>query len=279
MKRVDFLYYLTMFQDFLTSCLQFFRRNIIKICVLLILSQVIHPFDDRNLIYIARTEDYAKCGFPDGSYFEFKSRYKWLFYAEMIPHAQTMTYFDARYKYVDRYSRVQENIGFIGNGVNPHSACQLAGKIGEVAFSADAFQDNKGRWHQFVRTDEHGRITEIKKYPKKIATTSDNQEVVMREFLKKNYLFANSYSFIFPLDASANSLLFEQPLTAFNHPSLPSDTVLYVYQSTSSDSGKTWTNPVITAKAKLFEIGKETTKQSWSAAVKDCYVRSIGGKC
>ncbi len=42
-------------------------------------------------------------------------------------------------------------------------------------------------------------------------------------------------------------------------------TVLYVYQSLSSGNGKTWSPPVITKDAKLFEIGKLVTEQSWSA--------------
>jgi len=63
-------------------------------------------------------------------------------------------------------------------------------------------------------------------------------------------------------------LFYEIALSTYkdeNGNSLPNGKIVAVYQSTSTDEGKTWSDPIITKDAKIYELGKSTLEQSFIA--------------
>jgi hypothetical protein len=212
-------------------------------------------------IYIPRTSEHFKCKFPDGSYTEYKKREKWYFYAEVLPEAKTYGSLDLSLNYIDTEGNTHHYVGT----KNPN--CVGVGKRNGRVFWVGGFENLKG---QFVHFDNDlnpaGLVApRYQNTPKEISAIADQTSDIHR-FLNKEFLDDESRALILPLH-NDHTLLFEQPLTAFKHPSIPSRTVLYVYQSISTDYGKTWSPPVITKDAKLFEIGRLLTEQSWSPKV------------
>jgi hypothetical protein len=69
---------------------------------------------------------------------------------------------------------------------------------------------------------------------------------------------SSNFSFVAPIDGT---LINEQPI----HDSKAGFVVRAVYQSISQDGGKTWSKPIITPYARIFEIGRELEDQSFVA--------------
>jgi hypothetical protein len=212
-------------------------------------------------VYIPRTKVHFKCLFPDGSYTEYKEREKWYFYATPIPHAQDRAYLDFEKKYVDTKRKSHKYIG------TEDTRCIGVGKRDGRIFFDNGFEDLRGNLVHFNGDRNTIGISapDIKMFPKGIPTRV-NQSPEIRQFMQSEFLYAN-ISYVIPLE-QLDQLLFEEALTALEHPSVPYNTVQFVYQSISTDYGKTWSAPIITKDAKLFEIGRLLTEQSWSAKVK-----------
>jgi hypothetical protein len=240
----------------ITSMKQFFK-NTLNVIALLCTSGFISAAE----VYIPRTKVHFKCLFPDGSYTEYKEREKWYFYATPIPHAQDRAPLDSVMKYIDTKGKTHKYMG------TWDSRCIGVGKRDGRFFSRSGFQDLQGNFAHFDISDNAKGVVspDFEKFAKRIPATPD-QSPEARQFMQSEFLYADIH-YVVPLKHH-NHLLFEEALTAFKHTSIQSETVLYVYQSTSSDYGKTWSAPIITKDAKLFEIGRLLTEQSWSAKVK-----------
>jgi hypothetical protein len=238
---------------------------------------------DRYQPYFIKTKQHVFCNFKDGSYFEYKKRKKDFLIAKLLPHVQSSEDLDEYRFYKDQYKKVRKDLGFIGGSLHKgdgdlvylsayasvnSQACISVGKRNGQAFTTEAFQDQSGRWRFFLKNiGGEKKEVDIESVPLPLPVSSVNQAPEKRDFLKKNSLFVASDLFFILPDEGQNALFAEQPLTALNHPVALHDTVLFVHQSVSNNMGKTWSEPVITTQAKLFEIGKEVTKQSWSARV------------
>jgi hypothetical protein len=227
--------------------------------VVIALLFTVHGFswDD---IYINRTKEHYKCLFPDGSYTESKETYKWLFYAEIFPHAQSRTGGSTERKYVNSSGKS------FSQTANDNSYCEGVGKKDGRLISRDAFEDGQGKLVK-LSDDVMPGIPSWRSLPRTIPTSLD-QNAEVREFTKREFLYAGARWHISVLSPNAKHLLAEQPLTALDHPTVLFNTVLYVYQTESNDFGATWTQPVITKEAKLFEMGKTLMNQSWAPKLK-----------
>jgi hypothetical protein len=212
-------------------------------------------------VYIPRTKVHFKCLFSDGSYTEYKEREKWYFYATPIPHAQDRARLDSERKYVDSKKKAHKYIGT----VDPD--CIGVGKRHGRLFFVNGFEDLQRNIVHFDGDRNAIGIypPDFKDFPKEIPGSPD-QKPEIRQFMKTEFLYAD-ISYVIPL-SNHDHLLFEEALTALKHPTVPYGTVQFVYQSISTDYGKTWSTPIITKDAKLFEIGRLLTEQSWSAKVK-----------
>ena len=247
------------------------RRYLILAAAIAGIAAILHIGDDGVEVYIPRTLLHYKCHFPDGSYTEYKERYKWYFYLEALPViVNTRGNLDSISKYVDPQGKIDDE-----GLASDNSDCIGIGKRNGRLFSRSGFENADGQWvahsSRFNGTEGWGRWEDFPKVlsrhlPKSLGQPfgeagppTENQE-----FLKNEYLSTGNGTYVLPLE-NDSTFLFEQALTAREHPGSPFRTILYVYQSLSTDNGKTWSPPVITKDAKLFEIGKLITEQSWSA--------------
>jgi hypothetical protein len=144
--------------------------------------------------------------------------------------------------------------------------CEGIGKREGRIFWEGGFENLKG---DFVHFDEHFNLKGVRaprweNFPKAIPGSTE-QTPEIRSFMRKESLYAQN-RYVIPL-GNDESLLFEQALTASENSLAPARTVLYVYQSISNDYGKTWSTPILTKEAKLFEVGRLLTEQSWSPKV------------
>jgi hypothetical protein len=187
-------------------------------------------------ISIPRTNVHFKCKFPDGSYTEFKEIEQWFFWAEIIPHAQTSGSSSSTMKYVDSKGKTHKNVG------TRDETCVGVGKRNGRIFFDGGFENLKGELVHFNPPSQIKGVISPRweVFPKEIPG-SPSQTPEIRSFMLKEALYGH-ISLIIPLSTD-QSLLFEQPLTALNHPSIPFNTVQYVYQSISTDYGKTWPPP------------------------------------
>jgi hypothetical protein len=240
----------------------------------LILGFTVHGFswDD---IYIWRTREHTKCKFPDGSFTEYKTTYKWLFYAAPIPHAQSRKEGETIRRYVDADGVSHQEIALYGGG-----DCRGIGKKDGRFVSRAVFENKKGKLIRLA--DEVGTdVPSWKTLPKPIPVGTVDQDKEIQKFMNDEFLFAGEW-YISILPGADSHLLVEQPFTSLNHPSIPHDVVRYVYQAESIDFGKTWSIPKITTEAKFFEIGKPLDKQSWAPKIEkitgDFVPRWLDGK-
>lgn len=248
------------------------RRYLLIAAGLFGLATIVHFGDDGVEVYIPRTLLHYKCHFPDGSYTEYQERYKWYFYLEALPViVNTRDDLDYKGKYVEANGKAHEYIGRGEHGSN----CIGIGKRNGRLFSVHGFEntegqlvdhssrfngkEGRGHWEDFPQGLSHYLPKSLFHPDGDSGPPTENQK-----FLEKEHLYTGNGTYVLPI-GNDNSLLFEQALTALEHPTVPFRTVLYVYQSLSTDNGKTWSPPVITKDAKLFEIGKLVTEQSWSA--------------
>ena len=249
------------------------RRYLLLAATIAGLATIVHFGDDGVEIYIPRTLVHYKCHFPDGSYTEYKKRYKWYFYLEALPViVNTRGNLDFNKKYVDAKGRTHQYVGTGESG----SDCIGIGKRNGRLFWVYGFENSKGqmvhfdpyfnakdviapRWEDFPNGLSHHHPKSLRYPDGDAGPPTENQK-----FLEKEHLYTGDGTYVLPI-GNDTTYLFEQALTALKHPTVPMGTVLYVYQSLSSGNGKTWSPPVITKDAKLFEIGKLVTEQSWSA--------------
>lgn len=212
-------------------------------------------------VYLPRTDVHLKCQFSDGSYTEYKRREKWMFYAEVIPHAQTYAGLDESWSYVDVAGHRQQSVG-------PRAEhCQSVGKRNGRLFYDGGFENSGGKFVDYGSASRSQAVAPPwQKLPQAVPAAVADQTAVVREVMTREFLSGGYPAQIVPLNVSGdNELLFEQPLTAsYMHHAVPLGTVLFVYQSTSSDYGQSWSVPVITKDSKLFEIGRKVGEQSWS---------------
>ena len=204
--------------------------------------------------YLARTRAHIKCKFADGSYIEYKEREKWYFKTGLHPHAQTVAPLDSQLGYVDAEGRRHDDIG------TSELDCLGSGKRDGRVFWRNGFEDTKNRMIKFVFPPAKPDQIAIDTLP------SPSEAPHLRDRLAelKSHEFVHSLrtAMVVPLDE--RQLLLEEPLTTLRHPDYPTNTVLYVLQSMSRDFGRTWTEPVVTNDAKLYEIGRTLKEQSWA---------------
>ncbi|MES2317829.1 MAG: hypothetical protein V4631_10080 [Pseudomonadota bacterium] len=210
--------------------------------------------------YVPRASVHFKCVFSDGSYSEFKQREKWYPQAELTRHGQTTGQLDSKEFYVDPRGKRHEEVG------TSDPECAGVGKPGGRIFWDNGFEDFQHRFiHWSLEANKPGdNAPSLALLPKEFRHAAELR-ADLRAIKEKESLYAEGPRPVIAL--GPQTLLFEQAMTALNHPTAPLGTVLYVYQAISNDYGKTWSTPVLTKDAKLYEIGRLMTAQSWSAKV------------
>lgn len=126
--------------------------------------------------------------------------------------------------------------------------CSKLGLVHGTPVVYHSFLDKNGKWFPFDRI------------PSNVIGAADYGEPGVRELLEKNdvgslYLVA----FVAPV---GREIVYEAPLLAMRSED-PNGTVTAVMQSISRDGGTTWSPPVISRKALIYELGKSTLSQSF----------------
>ncbi len=209
-------------------------------------------------LYLPRTRVHIKCHFADGSYVEYKKREKWLFYAELFPHAQTTGTLDSTLKYVDVKGKIHDNVG------TSELDCLGVGKRDGRVFWRDGFEDLQHRMIYFSFPPAGPGEISIEGMPR--TSRAPRLQLKLAELKAKESVDDSRTPMVVPLNSG--QLLLEQPLTTSDR-SYPFETVVYVLQARSNDFGKTWTEPIITKNAELYEIGRTVKGQSWAPRLQE----------
>ena len=114
------------------------RRYLLLAATIAGLATIVHFGDDGVEIYIPRTLVHYKCHFPDGSYTEYKKRYKWYFYLEALPViVNTRGNLDFNKKYVDAKGRTHQ---YVGTGESGSDCIGIGKRSYSLGTAAGIFQ-------------------------------------------------------------------------------------------------------------------------------------------
>ncbi len=103
-----------------------------------------------------------------------------------------------------------------------------------------------------------------------VGSTPDILSPAMQKIMRDAGIKRSVYNFGYILPIG-DRMLFEQPLFNESLRKVINSVISYdivfaaVYQSFSTDNGKTWSDPIVTTDAKIFEIGKSWLEQSFIA--------------
>lgn len=207
--------------------------------------------------------DVLECKVKSGGTFVLRAKYKWEPLAELMPRdVRTRDYDDGgfRVRYVDerghRSAEAPNGIGYRGGlrDSNAASYCRDVGFLGGLPIVGHNFLLADGTW--FAIGPE--------RWPEKLSLSDSPREQAepYKSQLASRMLRPHA-STIVPV---GDQLAFENSLVDVDpqHKRKDGDrNITAVFQSFSSDNGKTWSDPVITTDAKIFELGKALGEQSW----------------
>ena len=206
-------------------------------------------------------KDVLVCGFLDGSRFILTSRYSYNVLSLIAPIREhehrkgwDIEYEDAK----GRQSSPPSYVHYSGNHSNElRSVCTQAGGVRNgLAMVRFSYLQSSGEWFS-----KKGFPWDQMRIP------SDEKDMRESKFGKAGFLVAPLlFAFIMPLNDGR--LVFEHPLERSRS---TTDRYYYemrfdgVYQAFSADNGKTWSDPVITTDALIFQMGKRWIDQCFVA--------------
>ena len=203
-------------------------------------------------------KDVLVCGFPDGSRFILTSRYDKILFNLNFRSAITeknRTGWGIEYKDANGH-RSDTNAGMHFTRNISVACTEAGGKRNGVAMVGHSFLQQNGEW------------LPIKYFPwEQMRIPSDARDMLESKFGKAGFFDAPLlFGLIRPL--RDGRLVLEQPLES--NPRIGKyfqyDRVFDgVYQSFSTDNGKTWSDPVITTDALIFQMGKRWINQCFVA--------------
>lgn len=222
--------------------------------------------------------DVLKCGLPDGSKFVLRSEYDWNWIPLPAIHSSRVTnrksWTPDFFNTAGRKSNVPASVTYRGKE-NPNElkeVCSHFGMLNGIPLAPFTFLFKSGNW-----TPSNGFPWEKLSLRVDKETDSTSGEVNLdrltpsiRAMMDKAGIGGSAFRFGFI--APQNGLwVYEQPLYGKQWRraggSKSSYDVIFdaVYQSFATDNGKTWSDPIVTTDAKIFEIGKSWLQQSFIA--------------
>jgi hypothetical protein len=200
-------------------------------------------------------EDVLECGLSDGSKFVLRAKYDWYPVAKLIPAdvAERLNQEPYDVEFVNKNGKTSgrapaaiDHSNFEMSSLE--RACSKMGLLHERSIVARTFLRDDGTWFP------------LELFPQKLylsAARSEQPEKIRNELKKMNGI-PTSHAFVYP---ERGRLVYEHPIEQFG----ASFKVIAVYKSISTDMGKTWSDPVITTDAEIFELGKTILEQSFIA--------------
>lgn len=224
---------------------------IIKTCIALVVALML-AFSVFSSI---PRKDVLVCGFPDGSRFVLTSRYdKILFNLNFrsVVTEENRTGWSIEYKDAKGH-RSNPSAGIYFTSDKSGACIESAAKKNGIAMVRLAFMQNDGSWF---------RPPDFPSNP--LSAPTDPNDPRKSVFEKAGYLSSTfNYALIMPLQDGR--LVHEHPLSRSDRGYTYEMRFDGVYQSFSSDNGKTWSDPAITTNALIFQMGKRWIDQCFVA--------------
>ncbi|GAA5176006.1 hypothetical protein GCM10025771_09660 [Niveibacterium umoris] len=209
-------------------------------------------------------EDRLDCQLPDGTHVLFRSRYDYSLVPVPLVHASRESdrhSWDARYR--DKKGKVTDTpvaVDYHGNRTRSslEAVCAHVGVLNGVVLGPHTFREADGRWFSSEQLpwellDAGG-----------VGFVPDRLPPEKRKQMDDAGIKDATYYFAFILP-TGKRLVYEQPLHRSREGFFREKTFDAVYQSFSDDHGKTWSPPVVTTDALIFELGKSWSQQSFLA--------------
>jgi hypothetical protein len=216
-----------------------------------------------NLAQAIGREDVLECGLPDGSKFVLRSKYDYSLIPLPAIHSSRVTNRGSwAAEYVDplgHKSRPGASVHFsgIGNTNQIRGVCAYFGMIHGVPIAAFTHMKKNGDWFSLADFPWSKLRVDVGYEP-------DTLSAALRPVMEKAGIKGSISGFGHTI-SEGGQLMFEHLLSRTNRGYLYDRKVDAVYQSFSTDNGKTWSDPIVTTDAKIFEIGKSWLEQSFIA--------------
>ncbi|MBR0567109.1 exo-alpha-sialidase [Azoarcus sp. L1K30] len=207
-------------------------------------------------------KDVLECGLPDGSKFVLTAGYDWYPLARVLPEAAerlnqgpwSVEYQEEREPFKAFKSEAPASVSFLNTtDIELREVCAKVGKLHGIPLVAFSYLNRDDNWLP-LEGFPWEKLT-IGPWDKLAPSTRGAMQAA--DFKSSTYLF----SLVVP---SKDRYIYEQPLLR-DATDRRFGTFEGVYQSISTDGGKTWSKPVITTKAIIFEMGKSWLDQCFVA--------------
>ncbi len=202
--------------------------------------------------------DVLVCGFPDGSRFILTSEYDWYPTAKLFRSAaEKMNRKGWAIEYKNPkglWSKPPASVSYAGIDIKElRGVCAEAGGVRNgVAMVGYSYLQPSGQW------------LSLKGFPWEQVRIPDAKDMRESKFGKTGFLGAPLlFALIMPLNDG--KLVFEHPLSRSDRGYIHEMRFDGVYQSFSVDNGKTWSDPVITTDALIFQMDKRWIDQCFVA--------------
>ena len=209
-----------------------------------------------------RKKDEIECGLPDGGKFILTAEYDWVPIARFIPHAAERVNkkpWSIAYKKDSESAPSEAPATVTYTGLNPRilrGVCASVGKKDGIPIAWLSFLQSDGKWFpRGIIPDEKLTLHYYNNMPKKEKVLEKIKIVGARSAI-------HQFSLIMP---DGDILIHEQALSKDDRGFHYDHVFVGVYQSFSMDGGKTWSEPIVTANARIFEMGKSQVDQCFVA--------------
>ena len=213
--------------------------------------------------------DVLECGLPDGSKFVLTSKYEWHPIAEILPgHPAADRTNQSDYSVRLVTAKPRSRVDFENYASIPYKYPEVTGNDKELCHKLYSINDNYHIYQNFYSKKQKLLSKVLNANLKGLSITkSDNPSIIQSD------LDSQSLTPIYEGFYLVNStvVVFEQALTNTDdncNSRLSTDEqckIVAVARSELSKDSQTWTEPIITKDAKVFELGKTIYEQSFIA--------------
>ena len=196
----------------------------------------------------------ARCQASEGSQFVLRAEYDYSVLA--LGHTSKMSMvsdWEVYYSPGTRWGKLIKAPALIRYAGSTAPDCDKMGVIDGVPVVSQSFLQSDGSWYPVKSLPAHQYLSS---YP------PEQPEPVRRQLERRGLFVLDDFTLLAPLKGR---LVFEQPLFSHQAQANGHSHVGAVYQSTSSDKGKSWSPAIVTEHAELFEIGKPLAEQRYAA--------------
>jgi hypothetical protein len=205
-------------------------------------------------------KDVLVCGFPDGARFILTSKYTYSLFSLVAPvreheHREGWKVF---YSSSSGNTRLEAPTGFVYSNSRLSSLqeiCMELGKRNDIVLVNVSYLLDNNQW--FLGGSVIGKLI--------VPYVPFERHEKLKSELERFRLPRTTYEYAFIMPLKNGYLAYEQPLSEKVGNGYHDRIFDGVYQSFSTDNGKTWSDPVITTDALIFQMSKRWIDQCFVA--------------